>query len=138
MVPYIGLRGHEQAAGDLSFVIDNVGHHPFEVFKLLGIQLTHAALRQRRFQHGIRVRSGGGGIGVAVQKAGSAPAVAVAAVKAVQQLACRHRGLVAVRRTVMEQSCCPVIGIVGGLDARSAAGRGQCGSRQQGQQGQKS
>lgn len=82
----------------------------------------------------IRVRSGGGGIGVAVQKAGSAPAVAVAAVKAVQQLACRHRGLVAVRRTVMEQSCCPVIGIVGGLDARSAAGRGQRGSREQRQQ----
>ena len=54
--------------------------------------------------------------------------------KAVQQLACRHRGLVAVRRTVMEQSCCPVIGIVGGLDARSAAGRGQRGSREQRQQ----
>ena len=134
VIPHIRLRSHKKAAGDVTLIVRNERHHPFEVFKLLGIQLTHAALRQRRFQHGIRVRSGGGGIGVAVQKAGSAPAVAVAAVKAVQQLACRHRGLVAVRRTVMEQSCCPVIGIVGGLDARSAAGRGQRGSREQRQQ----
>jgi hypothetical protein len=131
VIPYISLRGHEQAAGDLSFVIDNVGHHPFEVFKLLGIQLTHAALRQRRFQHGIRICAGGGGIGVAIQKAGSAPTVAVAAVKAVQQLACRHRRLIAVGSPVMEQSCCPVVGIVGGLDAGSCAGCGQRGSRKQ-------
>ena len=34
----------------------------------------------------------------------------------------------------MEQSCCPVIGIVGGLDARSGAGSGQRGSREQRQQ----
>ena len=126
MIPHIRLRSHKKAAGDVTLIVRNERHHPFEVFKLLGIQFTHAALRQRRFQHGIRVRSGGGGIGVAVQKAGSAPAVAVAAVKAVQQLACGHGRLIAVGSAVMEKPRCPIIRVAGGFNACARTGCSEC------------
>ena len=134
MIPHIGLCGHKQAAGDVTLIVHDIGHHPLEVFKLLGVQLTHAALRQRRFQDSVCVRAGGGGIGVAVQKAGRTPAVAIAAIHAVEHFTCCHRRLVAVRCPVMEQSRCPVVGIAGRLDTGSGTGSGKCGSRKQRQQ----
>ena len=134
MIPHIGLCGHKQAAGNISLIVYNECHHPLEVFKLLGVQLTHAALRQRCFQDGVRVRTGGGSIGVAVQETGSAPAVAIAAIQAVKHFTCCHRGLVAVRCPVMEKSRCPVVGIAGRLDTGSGTGSGKRGSRKQRQQ----
>ena len=134
MIPHIGLCGHKQAAGNISLIVYNECHHPLEVFKLLGVQLTHAALRQRRFQNGVRVRTGGRSIGVAVQKTGSAPAVAIAAIQAVKHFTCCHRGLVAVRCPIMEKSRCPVVGIAGRLDTGSGTGSGKRGSRKQRQQ----
>ena len=134
MIPHIGLCGHKQAAGNISLIVHNECHHPLEVFKLLGVQLTHAALRQRCFQDGVRVCTGGGSVGVAVQETGSAPAVAIAAIQAVKHFTCCHRGLVAVGRTVMEQSRCPVVGIAGRLDTGSGTGSGKRGSRKQRQQ----
>ncbi|MBU5456714.1 hypothetical protein [Oscillibacter sp. MSJ-31] len=131
VIPHIRLRGHKKAAWDVTLIVHDECHHPFEVFKLLGIQFTHATLRQRRFQDGVRVRTGGRGIGVAVQKTGSTPAVAIAAIQAVEHFACRHRGLIAVRRTVMEKPRCPVVCVAGRLDAGSGAGSGKCRSREQ-------
>ena len=134
MIPHIGLCGHKQAAGNISLIVHNECHHPLEVFKLLGVQLTHAALRQRCFQDGVRVCTGGGSVGVAVQETGSAPAVAIAAIQAVKHFTCCHRGLVAVRCPVMEKSRCPVVGIAGRLDTGSGTGSGKRGSRKQRQQ----
>ena len=135
VIPHIRLRSHKKAAGDVTLIVRNERHHPFEVFKLLGIQFTHAALRQRCFQDSVRVRAGGGCIGVRVEERRSTPAVAIAAIHAVEHFPRCHGRLIAVRRSVMEQAGRTVICVAGGLDAGTGAGRRQCRGRQQTQNG---
>ena len=135
MIPHIGLRRHEEAAGNISLVIDDIGHHPLEVFKLLGIQFTHAALRQRCFQDSVRVRAGGGCIGVRVEERRSTPAITITTIHAVEHFPRCHGRLIAVRRSVMEQAGRPVICVTGRFDAGTGAGGRQCRGRQQAQNG---
>ena len=126
MIPHIRLRGHKEAAGDITLIVHDECHHPLEVFKLLGVEFTHAALRQRRLQDGIRIRACRRGIGVAVQETCGTPAIAVATIKAVQQLACGHGRLIAVGSAVMEKPRCPIIRVAGGFNACSRTGRSEC------------
>ena len=134
VIPHIGLCSHKETARDIPLVVHDECHHPLEVLQLLGVEFTHTALRQRCLQDGIRIRACRRGIGVAVQEACGTPAIAIATIQAVEHFACRHRGLVAVRRTVMEKPRCPVVCVAGRLDPRSCAGSGQRGSREQHQQ----
>ena len=135
VIPHIGLCCHEEAAGNISLVIDDIGHHPLEVFELLSIQFSQATLRQGRFQNGIRIGSGGRGIGVAVQETGGSPAITITTIHAVEHFPRCHGRLIAVRRSVMEQASCPVICVAGRFDAGAGAGRCQCRGRQQTQNG---
>lgn len=135
VIPHIGLCCHEDATGNISLVIDDIGHHPFEIFKLLGIQFSQATLRQGRFQDSVRIGSGGRGIGVRVEERRSTPAVAVAAVHAIEHFPRCHGRLIAVGRSIVEQAGGPVVCVVGGLDAGTGAGRCQCRGRQQTQNG---
>ena len=126
VIPHIRLRGHKEAAGDITLIVHDECHHPLEVFKLLGIEFTHAALRQRRLQDGIRIRACRRGIGVAVQETCGSPTIAVATIKAVQQLACGHGRLIAVGSAVMEKPRCPIIRVAGGFNACARTGRSEC------------
>ena len=64
VVPDVGLERHEQAAGDLAGVVSDVAHHPFNVFPGDGVHLPQAGLGHRVIPQGVRVRSGGGSVGV--------------------------------------------------------------------------
>ena len=131
VIPHICLRGHKEATGDITLIVHDECHHPLEVFKLLGVEFTHAALRQRRLQDSIRIRACRRGIGVAVQETCGSPAIAVATIKAVQQLACGHGRLIAVGSAVMEKPGCPIIRVAGGFNACARTGRSECCGRKQ-------
>ena len=131
VIPHIRLRGHKEAAGDITLIVHDECHHPLEVFKLLGIEFTHTALCQRRLQDGIRIRTCRRGIGVAVQETCGSPAIAVATVQTVEHFACGHGWLIAVGSAVMEKTRCPIIRVAGGFNACARTSRSECCGREQ-------
>ena len=68
MVPDIGLKRHEQAAGDLALVVYDVGHHPLGVGQFLGVQFPEAALGEGGVEHTVSIFAGGAGVGIAVEE----------------------------------------------------------------------
>ena len=91
VIPDVRLQGHEQAAGDFASVVGDVAHHPFNIFPGDGVHLPQAGLGHRVIPKGVRILSGGGAVGVGLQKALRAVAVGVAQIHAVE-LPPRRRG----------------------------------------------
>ena len=138
MIPDIRLECHEQTAGDIARVVDNVGHHPLYILFGNGIHLTQPRTCDSGIPQGITVRTGGAFVGVAVEKRSCPIAIRVAEIHAVELLACCRGRTVRIRLTGGGQPGRPEIGVCGGLDTRSAAGGCQSRSGQQCQQGQQS
>ena len=138
VVPDVGLQGHEQTAGDLARVVDNVGHHPLYILFGNGVHLAQSRTCDSGIPQSITVRAGGALVGVAVEKRSCPIAIRVAKIHTVELLACRRGRTIGIRLAGGGQPSGPEIGVCGGLDAHSAAGRCQCGGGQQGQQGQQS
>ena len=91
IVPDVGLKCHEQAAGDFTGVVRNVAHHPFDVLFGDGVHLAQAGLGNSVIPQGVRIRSGGGAVHVGLEKRLRARTVRVAQVHAVE-LPPRRRG----------------------------------------------
>ena len=91
VVPDVGLERHEQAAGDLAGVVSDIAHHPLDILLGDGVHLAQAGLGHRIIPQGVRVGSGGGAVGVGLQKALRAIAVGVTQVHA-PELPSRCRG----------------------------------------------
>ena len=83
MIPDIRLERHEQAAGDIARVVDNVGHHPLYILFGNGIHLTQPRTCDSGIPQGITVRAGGAFVGVAVEKRSCPIAIRVAEIHAV-------------------------------------------------------
>ena len=138
IVPDVGLERHEQAAGDFAGVVGDVAHHPLDIFAGDGVHLPQAGLGNSVIPQGVRVCSGGGAVGVGLQKALRAVTVGVAQIHAVE-LPPRRRGrAVGVGLTVGVEPCGPEVGVrhrrdphAGGLRCHRRCGQ----QRQDGQQG---
>ena len=138
MIPDIRLECHEQTAGDIARVVDNVGHHPLYILFGNGIHLTQPRTCDSGIPQGICVCAGGALVGVAIQKTDRPIPIGIAKIHAVELPSSSHRRAVGIRLTGGGQPGRPEIGVCGGLDAGSTAGGCQSGSGQQCQQGQQS
>ena len=136
VVPDVGLQGHEQTAGDLARVVDNVGHHPLYILFGNGVHLAQSRTCDSGIPQSITVRAGGALVGVAVEKRSCPIAIRVAKIHTVELLACRRGRAIGVLLSSGGQAGRPEVGVRCRLNACSTAGSCQCRSGQQCQQGQ--
>ena len=131
MIPDISLERHEEAAGDVAGIINNIGHHPLYILFDSGVHLAQPRTCDSGIPQGVTVRAGGALVGVAVEERSGSIAIGISEIHAVKLLACRRGRAVGILLAGGGQAGRPEVGVCGCFDARSAAGGCQSGSREQ-------